>query len=203
MLENVKLMAIIRDVKAEYALKIIDILAHEGVRDFEISLSNPEVGFECIDRAVNEYKGADINIGAGTVSKKEEIDELYKLNVPYILTPGFDKNIVTYAQSKKMEILPGVLTPTDVQMAVNCGIKILKLFPADAFGSGYIKALKGPFPETDYVAVGGVTLQTAKSFFDNGFSGIAVGSNLVPRGATKKDFDAIKEIGRRYVEIVR
>ncbi len=94
------------------------------------------------------------------------------------------------------------MTPTDVQMALNHGITRMKLFPADAFGEGYIKALKGPYPQTEYVAVGGVNLDTAASYLQRGFAGIAVGSNLVPRGAARSQIEEIREKGRKYMEIV-
>lgn len=203
MLEKIKLMAIIREVQPECSLEIIRVLAEEGLKDFEISLSDSALGLECIRQAQERYAGTEIHVGAGTVSRKEEIDELAKLKVPYILAPGFDAEIVEYAQEKGIEVLPGVLTPTDVQMAVNHGITLLKLFPADAFGKGYIKALKGPFPQTDYVAVGGVNLDTAASYFKQGFSGIAVGNNLVPKKACLQDLEKIRLTGRKYVEIVK
>lgn len=203
MLEKVKLMAIIREVEPDYTKKAIEILVQEGIRDFEISLSDSELGIECIRQAQSEYAGAEIHLGAGTVSTVEELNILAELKVPYILTPGFDEKIVTYAQKKGIEVLPGVLTPTEVQMAVNCGITRLKLFPADAFGPDYIKALKGPFPQTQYFAVGGVSLETAAAFLENGFAGIAVGSNLVPKKAQESDMEMIREKARKYVEIVR
>lgn len=202
MLEKVKLMAIIREVEPDCTKKAIEILAEEGFRDFEISLSDSELGMECIRQAQADYAGTEIHIGAGTVSAKKELDILWELKVPYILTPGFDREIVVYARDKGFEILPGVLTPTEVGMAVNCGITRLKLFPADAFGPGYVKGLKGPFPQTEYIAVGGVNLETAASFLENGFAGIAVGSNLVPKRAKEKDMTAIREKGRKYMEIV-
>lgn len=202
MLEQIKLMAIIREVEPEDTLKAIEILAEEGIRDFEISLSDSKLGIACIQQAQAVYAGTEIHIGAGTVSTKEELDILADLKVPYILTPGFDREIVVYARKKGIEVLPGVLTPTEVQMAINCGITRLKLFPADAFGPNYVKGLKGPFPQTEYVAVGGVSLETAASFFENGFAGIAVGSNLVPRRAKASDMEVIREKGRKYVEIV-
>ncbi len=202
MLEKVKLMAIIREVEPDHTKKAIEILADVGVRDFEISLSDSELGLECIRQAQADYAGTEIHVGAGTVSAKEELDILAELKVPYILTPGLDREIIVYAQKKGFEVLPGVLTPTEVQMAVNCGIKRLKLFPANAFSPNYVKGLKGPFPQTEYFAVGGVSLETAASFLENGFAGIAVGSNLVPKRAKEQDMAAIREKGRRYMEIV-
>lgn len=122
-------------------------------------------------------------------------------NIPYILTPGFDEQIVRYALEKKIEVLPGVLTPSEVQAAVNCGIHLAKLFPADAFSDRYIKALKGPFPEMDYVAVGGVTPENAVNFYRLGYKGVAAGSNLVPKHAKRSDLKKIRETARKYVEV--
>ena len=158
-------------------------------------------------RDIEELKGierkenGDIYIGAGTVKKKEEIDVLSDMGVPYILTPGFDEQIVRYALEKKIEVLPGVLTPSEVQAAVNCGIHLAKLFPADAFSDRYIKALKGPFPEMDYVAVGGVTPENAVNFYRLGYKGVAAGSNLVPKHAKRSDLKKIRETARKYVEV--
>ena len=90
MLEKVKLMAIIREVEPDHTKKAIEILADVGVRDFEISLSDSELGLECIRQAQADYAGTEIHVGAGTVSAKEELDILAELKVPYILTPGFD-----------------------------------------------------------------------------------------------------------------
>ena len=189
MLEKIKIMAIIREVDPEITIEVIKALAEEGLQSFEISLSDPELGIEAIRRSLEYFQGSDVRIGAGTVSTVKQVERLAGMGVPYFLTPGF-------------EILPGVLTPTDVQMALNHGITRMKLFPADAFGEGYIKALKGPYPQTEYVAVGGVNLDTAASYLQRGFAGIAVGSNLVPRGAVQSQIEEIREKGRKYMEIV-
>lgn len=200
MLENVKFVSIIREVAADDVLLIMDALREEGVRWFEISLSDGENGMECICRALKHFRDTDVQVGAGTVTKTGEIDVLSQWGIPYILMPGFDREIVQYTAGKGIEVLPGVLTPSEVQEAVNCGIHLLKLFPADAFGKGYIKALKGPFPQTDYVAVGGVTAENAAEFYRAGFKGVAAGSNLVPKHAGKDDIADIRKAARRYME---
>lgn len=200
MLENVRFVSIIREVGADDVLPIMDALREEGVRWFEISLSDGENGMECIRRALEYFQNTDVKVGAGTVTKTEEIDVLSRWGIPYILTPGFDREIVCYANEKGIEVLPGVLTPSEVQEAVNCGIRLLKLFPADVFGKGYIKALKGPFPQTDYVAVGGVTAENALEFYQAGFKGVAAGSNLVPKHAGKEDIADIRKVARKYME---
>lgn len=201
MLESARLVSIIREVEEKEIISIIEGLVEEGIRWFEISLSDGENGMKCIRTSRKYFEGRNVYIGAGTVKKKEEIDVLSDMGVPYILTPGFDEQIVRYALEKKIEVLPGVLTPSEVQAAVNCGIHLAKLFPADAFSDRYIKALKGPFPEMDYVAVGGVTPENAVNFYRLGYKGVAAGSNLVPKHAKRSDLKKIRETARKYVEV--
>ena len=124
MLESARLVSIIREVEEKEIISIIEGLVEEGIRWFEISLSDGENGMKCIRTSRKYFEGRDVYIGAGTVKKKEEIDVLSDMGVPYILTPGFDEQIVRYALEKKIEVLPGVLTPSEVQAAVNCGINV-------------------------------------------------------------------------------
>ena len=180
MLESARLVSIIREVEEKEIISIIEGLVEEGIRWFEISLSDGENGMKCIRTSRKYFEGRDVYIGAGTVKKKEEIDVLSDMGVPYILTPGFDEQIVRYALEKKIEVLPGVLTPSEVQAAVNCGIHLAKLFPADAFSDRYIKAV---------------------NFYRLGYKGVAAGSNLVPKHAKRSDLKKIRETARKYVEV--
>ena len=183
MIESIRLMAIIRDVEPVYAVPIAETLVSEGITGIEVSLSDAEKGFGCIE-----------NI------QKEEVDRLAAMKIPFFLTPGYDDELVAYGLSKGMEVLPGVLTPGDVQKALNRGVRRLKLFPADAFGMSYIKSLKGPFPQAEFVAVGGVNETNVSQFLKAGFAGAAAGSNLVPRKSTDGNLELIRQKARLYVQ---
>ena len=128
---------------------------------------------------------------------------LAAMKIPFFLTPGYDDDLVAYGLSKGLEVLPGVLTPGDVQKALNRGVRRLKLFPADAFGMSYIKSLKGPFPQAEFVAVGGVNETNVSQFLKAGFVGAAAGSNLVPRGAADGDLELIRQKARLYVQAMK
>ena len=125
------------------------------------------------------------------------------MKIPFFLTPGYDDDLVAYGLSKGLEVLPGVLPPGDVQKALNRGVRRLKLFPADAFGMSYIKSLKGPFPQAEFVAVGGVNETNVSQFLKAGFVGAAAGSNLVPRGAADGDLELIRQKARLYVQAMK
>lgn len=202
-LSDLKLMAILRDVDAENIIDIIDVLLDEEIGAVEISLSNPQKGFACLERARAHYSPDALYLGAGTVLRPVEVDRLAELSLPFCIMPGFHAALVDYALEKGLDVLPGVLTPSDVQQAVIRDIHLLKLFPADAYPLSYIKSLKGPFPLTEYWAVGGVTRENIAQFFAAGFKGAAVGSDLVPRGATRADLTQIRNSARFYSQAIR
>lgn len=195
-------IAIIRDVMPEDIEDVINALMEEGIDQVEISLSNTNIGYASISRAVKSFKGK-IKIGAGTVTKENQISELKKIGVDFIITPAYDDVLVDKAIEEKVEIIPGVFSPKDVMSALNKNIKKLKLFPFDILGTSYIKSLKGPFPETDFYAVGGVNLSNIEEIYKAGFIGIAPGSDLVKRGSTKKDIVEIRNKAKMYFSEVR
>lgn len=202
MLKDIKLMAIIRNVDPVYVEDIVAVLLEEGINSLELSLSEREKGFLCMERIQERFSEAEINLGAGTVTNKEEVDRLVSMGVRFILTPGYDDELVSYALDAGLEVMPGVLTPGEVQQALKRGIHLLKLFPADAFGLGYIKSLKGPFPQADFMAVGGVNEINLHEFLEAGFTGAAIGGNLVRQRATDQDLPAIREKARAYVRAI-
>ena len=199
MLEDMKLVAIIREVEPEQVSGIVRVLLEEGIHSLEISLSGEEMGFGCLERIHKEFAGAMLQLGAGTVTEKAQVNRLSDMGISFLLTPGYDDEIVSYALSMGIEVLPGVLTPTEVQQALKRGITRMKLFPADAYGMNYIKSLKGPFPQAEFVAVGGVREDNIKEFLRMGFQGVAIGSNLVPKRAGEKDLEEIRARARAYV----
>ena len=92
------------------------------------------------------YVDPDKMRAEGKITFKDIPINVYKKSVKEEVEAVSYTHLVESARTFGLEILPGVLTPTDVQMALNHGITRMKLFPADAFGEGYIKALKGPYP---------------------------------------------------------
>ena len=75
--------------------------------------------------------------------------------------------------------IPGVLTPTDILSAVNKGFQTLKLFPASAFDLEYMKSLKGPFPEVEFIPTGGISKRNAKDWLEAGAIAVGAGGSLV------------------------
>lgn len=85
MIESIRLMAIIRDVEPLYAVPIAETLVSEGITDIEVSLSDAEKGFGCIENIQKRFSPDEICLGAGTVTKKEEVDRLAAMKIPFFL----------------------------------------------------------------------------------------------------------------------
>lgn len=193
-----RLIAILRDIEYVDAVPIVQTLLDNGINELEISLSSEQTGLRTLSEVSKKF-GDKIKIGVGTVVSIEQLEKSIEYGANFIITPAFDPILVSYCIQKEIEIIPGVFTPADVMFALNLGINVLKLFPANALPMNYIKTLNGPFPKAKFLAVGGVSVDTVDGFLSNGFIGLAPGNDLVKRGATVADLDFIAEKARIYV----
>lgn len=200
-MEENTVISIIRGVNSTDILDITECLLESGISWLEVSLSDEKKGLDCIKK-INEKYGDQIHLGVGTVINEEQVDKAIEAGAQYIITPGWDKELVSYMLSKDITVFPGVYSPGEIMQATSLGIKTVKVFPAINLGMDYIKNIKGPFPDTKFMAVGGVNKDNIKDFKKAGFSYFAIGSNLVPQGATKKDLKSIKKSANEYIHIL-
>lgn len=196
-----KIVAIIRGVDPSEIIDIQKALIEGGINWVEVSLSEEEKGLECI-KVLNQRFGKEIHLGVGTVKTIEQAKKAIKAGAKYIITPGWDKELIQEMKKLNVEILPGVFTPGEIMQALNLDINVVKLFPASNLGTSYIKNLKGPFPNLDIMAVGGISLENIREYYHAGCTSFGIGSDLVPRGATKADKDQIKNNAKKYVSIL-
>lgn len=107
----------------------------------------------------------ELLVGAGTVLTVTQAEQAVAAGAKFILAPGFDPEIVTWCQARDILVLPGVMTPTDVTLAVKMGVKLLKFFPAAAAGGiATLKALSDPFVGVDFLPTGGINAHNLADF---------------------------------------
>ena len=122
----------------------------------------------------------DMIVGAGTVTNTAQIDEAIEAGAQFIVTPGFDAELVEYAQSKGVAIYPGCTTPTDYHQALKYGLEVLKFFPAEQSGGlAKIKAMSAPFPQFKVMPTGGVSLKNLKDYLSSPVIAACGGSYMV------------------------
>jgi 2-dehydro-3-deoxyphosphogluconate aldolase/(4S)-4-hydroxy-2-oxoglutarate aldolase len=98
----------------------------------------------------------------------------------FVVSPGFDPEVVQAAHALDVPAIPGVLTPTEIMAAMRAGADWLKIFPCSAVGGAkYLRALRGPFPEPKLMPTGGVTLTSIPEYIAAGAAALGVGSELV------------------------
>jgi 2-dehydro-3-deoxyphosphogluconate aldolase / (4S)-4-hydroxy-2-oxoglutarate aldolase len=114
------------------------------------------------------------------VTTKEQVEQAVAAGAVFLVSPGCDPDLVPFMQATKLAVLPGVLTPSEVMLARDLGLRTVKLFPGSLGGPSYLKALRGPFPDTNFVPTGGVSLENVDEWFAAGAFAVGAGSNLAP-----------------------
>jgi len=144
-------------------------------------------------------------VGAGTVLSIEQVDRAVKAGAKFIVSPGFDPEVVDYCLANNIPVYPGVITPSEVSQAVKRGLKVVKFFPAEQFGGvATIKALAAPFTSVSFMPTGGVNAKNIKDYL--GFKRIiACGGSWMVKGDLVKagEFDKIKELVAEAVALVK
>lgn len=96
-------------------------------------------------------------IGAGTILTEKQAEFAYQAGAQFIVTPGFNEEVIEYCLRNKIPIIPGCSSPSDIEKALRYGLDIVKFFPAEASGGlASIKALSAPYPMMKFMPTGGI-----------------------------------------------
>ena len=143
-------------------------------------------------------------VGAGTVLTIDQVDRAMNAGAKFIVSPGFDPEIVDYCLSKEIPVFPGCITPSEVAQAVKRGLKIVKFFPAEQFGGvDTIKAMAAPYVGLKFMPTGGVNAKNLESYLSCDKI-IACGGSWMVKGDLVKagKFDEIKALTAEAVKLV-
>ena len=196
------ILAIMRNVPLEITLDYAKAIIDGGISFFEVALNSPNA-LEQISMLKKAY-GDKAYIGAGTAITVERAKAAVEAGAQFLLAPSTDLDVLEYCRDNNIPILPGALTPSDVTACLRYGFEVIKLFPAGDMPKGYIKSLKGPLDNTDYVAIGGVNKDNLKEFFEQGYIGVGLGSNILPKEAVKnRDWAAASEYVKELLNSIK
>lgn len=143
-------------------------------------------------------------VGAGTVLTTAQVDAAVAAGAKFIVSPGFDPEIVDYCLEKQIPVFPGCITPSEIAQAVKRGLRVVKFFPAQQFGGvATIKALSAPYVGLKFMPTGGVSAANLKDYFGCK-SVIACGGSWMVKGdlIAAGKFDEIRQMTSEAVKLV-
>ena len=186
---------------AKDAAPLAKALVEGGLPCAEVTFRT-DAAEESIRIMANEFQ--EMFVGAGTVLTIDQVDRAVAAGAKFIVSPGFDPEIVDYCLSKDIPVYPGCITPSEVAQAVKRGLKVIKFFPAEQFGGlETLKALAAPYTGIKFMPTGGVSVKNLESYlsFDRI---VACGGSWMVKGDLVKagKFDEIKALVEEAVQLV-
>jgi 2-dehydro-3-deoxyphosphogluconate aldolase/(4S)-4-hydroxy-2-oxoglutarate aldolase len=202
LIEEIGIVPAIRVSSGADAHFAAEAITRGGIPIVEITLTVPGA-VELIAHLAKH--NAKTVVGAGTVLDTETARRCVDAGASFITSPGFELEMVHFAEKADVAVLPGALTATEVIAAWKAGADFVKVFPcAPVGGDRYIKALHTSLPETPLIAAGGVNQQTAGAFILSGATAIGVGTELIPDEAiSRRQPERIGELAQRFIGFVK
>jgi len=194
-------VAVLRAKDSAQLYQVAKALADGGVKSIEVTMTTPNA--LAVINEVSAKMGDDILVGVGSVLDPETARAAILAGARFVVGPALNLDVVKLCNRYSKIVIPGTFTPTEMMTAWEAGADMCKLFPATVVGPKYIKDIHGPFPQIEIIPTGGVTVETTPEFIKAGAAAVAAGSAMVPKDALAAgNFDAIKEMGARFVQAV-
>ena len=202
-----KAIAIVRGVYDEDCVKLAAALADGGMELLEVTFdqrSAEERQRTCDTiRTLNAELGDRMAFGAGTVTTVEMVEMAKEAGAQFIISPDTNEAVIKATVAAGMVSVPGALTPTEIAHAYNCGADFVKLFPANAMGPAYLKAICAPLSHVRILAVGGVDDRTVNDYLAAGAVGAGVASCLFRKEWIQAgEWERITEAARAFCQVL-
>jgi 2-dehydro-3-deoxyphosphogalactonate aldolase len=187
------LVAILRGLTPAEALPVGQALVDAGFRLLEVPLNSPQP-IQSIAALARAFPQA--LVGAGTVLREDQVQQVQDAGGRLIISPHFDRRIVTAAVARGLVALPGIATPSEAFAALDAGAQGLKLFPAEMIPPAAVKAVRAVLPaDTLLLPVGGITPDNMAPYRAAGANGFGIGSALYQPG---KAVETVAASARRF-----
>jgi 2-dehydro-3-deoxyphosphogluconate aldolase/(4S)-4-hydroxy-2-oxoglutarate aldolase len=193
-----RIIVIYRGIDPSECLEISRVLMDAGLRLFEVTMNSPDTA-ATIELLTAEL-GSEASIGAGTVTSATQVDLAKESGASYIISPNSDDAVIHRTRSAGLVSIPGALTPTEVLAARDAGAHMVKVFPINVMGPEYLRQLKGPIDDVQFVATGGVRLEMIAELFSAGAAAVALGVHLIGAELIRsKDWTGLRRHAERFV----
>lgn len=188
--------------RAEDAKPLAEALCNGGLKCAEVTFRT-DAAEESIKIMSENFP--EMLVGAGTVLTIDQVDRAVAAGAKFIVSPGFDPEIVDYCISKNIVVLPGCITPSEVAQGVKRGLKVLKFFPAEqAGGLDMIKAMAAPYTMVKFMPTGGINAKNLPDYLGCNKIAACGGSWMVKADLVdNKEYDKIEAMTKEAVDLVK
>ena len=176
-----RVMVILRGHEPDEALTLATFAWDAGIDLVEVPIQG-ERGAAALAAVVTAGEERGKPVGAGTVTTPALADRAADLGARFTVAPGWSPEVVVRSLDRGMPHVPGVATGTEVQNATASGLAWVKGFPASVLGPEWFTAMKGPFPDIEFIATGGISPANAQRFLGAGVSVVALGTSFAQVG---------------------
>jgi 2-dehydro-3-deoxyphosphogluconate aldolase/(4S)-4-hydroxy-2-oxoglutarate aldolase len=181
----------------EVCTQVLRVCYESGLRVFEFTNrgAQAQANFKYL-LAYKKEHFPDMQLGIGTIKDAQTAQSFIELGTEFIVSPILDAGTAQVCNAAHIPWIPGCMSPTEIQGALVLGANLIKLFPGNVLGPGFLKAIKPLFPDGRFMPTGGVSTdpENLKEWFDAGVVCVGMGSNLLdPESIRKQDWDALKQ----------
>lgn len=174
--ESVPIVGILRGLDARWLAPVVEAVGEGGLKNLEITM-NTSGAIDQIKSAV-AMAGAQMNIGAGTVTSVGLLEQALEAGATFIVTPIVREDVILRCVELGIPVFPGAFTPTEIARAWELGAAAVKVFPAEVLGPAYIRSVKAPLGGVRLMPTGGVDLETLPEYHRAGADAFGVGTPL-------------------------
>lgn len=188
LISELRSMGIVPVIEIEDPAKAVALakaLIDGGINCAEVTFRTAGAA-EAIKNMTEAYP--DMLVGAGTVLTREQVDKAVNAGARFIVSPGLNPDTVKYCIEKQIPVVPGVVTPSEIELALSLGLTFVKFFPAEAAGGlKMIKAVSAPYKSVSFMPTGGININNINEYLSFDRIVACGGTWIVPKAALKED----------------
>lgn len=202
-----KLLPLFFNKDAEVSKEVLRALYQAGVRTLEYT-NRGEAALQNFKqlRQVCDTELKGMYLGVGTIKNAQAAQVFIDAGTDFIVSPGLVEEVAKVADSHQMLWVPGCMTPTEIIRAEQLGAQLVKLFPGNILGAGFVSAIKELFPQLKFMPTGGVEAEenNLKGWFKAGVAAVGMGSKLITKELVQqKDYEGLKTATEKALQLIK
>lgn len=186
-----KAIAVLRASHVSILGPVCDVLVEEGILSLELTLTTPGL-LDALTELIDRYAD-NADVGVGTILNEFEAQRAIESGARFLVTPTMNLPVVRLAVESQIAVFPGGLSPTELAAGWDAGATAVKIFPAQTVGAGYLKHLRGPFPDLEAIPSGGVDLDASREWLAAGAAAVSIGGPLLGDSLKGGNLSALRD----------